>query len=634
MCGIAGIIDYNNTSDDHVLTNMVNALVHRGPDDAGIHSWHTDQAYIGLGQRRLSIIDLSLSGHQPMIAPDSKTAIVLNGEIYNYREIRKELEGLGHRFKSNSDTEVALLAYIAWGKSCVNKFIGMFAFAVYDINQRKVLLFRDRAGVKPLYYYHQGGVLLFASELKSFHHHPAFRKEINTDAAADFFKHGWIPGPHSIYKHTCKLLPGHILELNLASRTIATESYWDILHYADSTMPENEHELIEEIHALMKSAFNYRMVADVPVGVFLSGGYDSSLVTAILQKSSNQQIKTFSIGFEEEAFNEAPFAKKVAKHLGTDHHEFYCTYQDAINLIPKLPDFYDEPFADSSALPTTLVSQHAVKQVKVALSADGGDELFCGYPRYYSDIDAYTRFTKMTGSKAWILQKGAAIAGQFMPNSPSGYTWQQKLLKVEKILAEKNWASKFRYRIEPYHFKENELKKLLSFDFEPLSSAYEEFRAIKHQDTLNLMMAIEYKTTLVDDLLVKVDRASMSCSLECREPFLDHRLTEYMTKLSSSIKFKNNTPKYLIKKIAHQYIPEEMMNRPKMGFGIPTDKWLKSELKPMVCDLLIDSNIPLFNKKALNTYINQFYSGVEPNAEKVWFLLMMALWYNKWAVNR
>jgi asparagine synthase (glutamine-hydrolysing) len=519
---------------------------------------------------------------------------------------------------------------MAWGKNCVHRFIGMFAFVVYDINRGKVLLFRDRAGVKPLYYYHHGGVLLFASELKSFHRHPAFRNDINTDAAADFLKHGWIPGPHSIYQHTYKLLPGHVLELNIANKEITTESYWDILRYTDSIIPENENELIEEIHELMKSAFNYRMVADVPVGVFLSGGYDSSLVTAILQKSSNKQIKTFSIGFEEEAFNEAPFAKKVAAHLGTDHHEFYCTYQDAINLIPALPDYYDEPFADSSALPTTLVSQHAVKQVKVALSADGGDELFCGYPRYYSDLDHYTRFTKMSGPQAFMMKKASALAGHLMPNTPNGFAWRQKLLKVEKILSEKNWTSKFRYRIEPYHFKENELKKILCFDFEPLPSAYDDFKQLKHQDVLNLMMAIEYKTTLVDDLLVKVDRASMSCSLECREPFLDHRLTEYMTKLSSSVKFKNNTPKYLIKKIAHQYIPKEMMNRPKMGFGIPTDKWLKAELKPMVCDLLIDSNIPLFNKKALNTYINQFYSGVEPNAEKIWFLLTLALWYNKW----
>ncbi len=635
MCGITGIIDFKNHSNENILSEMTDVLFHRGPDDRGIHSWINENYFIGFGHRRLSILDLSTSGHQPMFSEDGRFAIVLNGEIYNFKEIRKDLEQEGFRFRSNSDTEVALKAYQKWGTEAVHRFIGMFAFTIYDIQQNMLLLFRDRAGVKPLYYYYHNGLFLFASELKSFHCHPGFVRSINTDVVADFLKHGWIPAPHTIYKHTFKLRPGHFLELNLENRNLADTEYWNVLSfYTAPQTTASESEVLQQIESLLHSSFNYRMVSDVPVGVFLSGGYDSTAVAALLQKNRTERIRTFTIGFEENEFDETPYAKQVVKHLGTEHQSYYCSQHDALELIPSLPDYYDEPFGDSSALPTTLVSREAVKNVKVALSADGGDELFCGYPRYYESLQEYTRTAAIGAPLDRILSAGASLAISLMPNRRQKAYTIQKLLKVSKMLNSPDYASRFRYRIEPYHFKEFELSQILQNTFDPLPTHYDEFNVFgKKFDILNAIMAIEYKTTLVDDMLVKVDRASMSQHLECREPFLDHRLTEFMATVPSALKFKNQIPKYLLKTIVHKYVPREIMDRPKMGFGIPTEKWLKTELKSMVCDLLLDSPMPFVNRRALNAYINKFYAGIEPNAEKVWFLLMLALWFNRWELN-
>ncbi|MCE2787673.1 MAG: asparagine synthase (glutamine-hydrolyzing) [Bacteroidota bacterium] len=632
MCGICGIIDFRKASTEHLLNQMTDSLNHRGPDDRGTHIWEETYAWIGFGHRRLSILDLSGLGNQPMFSDDGDYAIVLNGEIYNFREIKKELEKDGFRFRSGSDTEVVLKAYICWGTNAVHRFIGMFAFSIYDRKQNKVLIFRDRAGVKPLYYYFKNNIFLFASELKSFHLHPRFEKTIDTNIVADFLKHGWIPAPHTIYQNCFKLKPGHFLELNLETANFRSIEYWNVLnYYTASPTIASENEILEEIESLMHSSFQYRMVADVPVGVFLSGGYDSTAVAALLQKNSTQRIRTYTIGFEDAAFDEAPYAKKVADYLGTEHQTYYCSQRDAIDLIPALPYFYDEPFADSSALPTTLVSREAAKYVKVALSADGGDELFCGYPRYYESLHSYTRIADIGAPFDRLLSAGAGLISQILPNRGNQANTIQKFLKVRKMLSTPDYASRFRYRIEPYHFKEFELRKLMNITFSPVTSNYNEFCDFdKNSDILNAIMAIEYKTTLVDDMLVKVDRASMSQHLECREPFLDHRLTEFMARVPSKLKFKNHTPKYLLKQIVHKYVPKEMMERPKMGFGIPTEKWLKKELKPMVCDLLLDSNMPFINRNELNTYITNFYANKEPNAEKVWLLLMLALWHNKW----
>jgi asparagine synthase (glutamine-hydrolysing) len=381
MCGITGFIDFSKQSSRETLVAMRETLIHRGPDDQGEAILDTPAARVGLGFRRLSIIDLSPLGHQPMTNDANGDVVMLNGEIYNYKEIRKELEALGHSFKSNSDTEVVLKAYMQWGKKSVDRFIGMFAIALYSKNANRIIFFRDRAGVKPFYWYWQDGLFLFASELKAFHAHPLFKKEIDINALSLFLQHGYISAPWCIFKNAHKLMPGHTLTVNLENQEMNIEKYWDITdQYNQPKLDIPFSEAVDTTEKVLSSSFQYRMVADVPVGVFLSGGYDSTCVTALLQNNATRKIKTYTIGFRETAYNEATYAKAVAEHLGTDHHEYYCTISDAIDIVPILSDYYDEPFGDSSAIPTLLVSRIARQHVTVALSADGGDEIFAGLP--------------------------------------------------------------------------------------------------------------------------------------------------------------------------------------------------------------------------------------------------------------
>ncbi|MCX6723491.1 MAG: asparagine synthase (glutamine-hydrolyzing), partial [Candidatus Staskawiczbacteria bacterium] len=380
MCGIIGIRDFRNKISPQILSKMTDILSYRGPDDSGIYI--DEKNNVGFGHRRLSILDLSSAGHQPMSDDNENIWVTFNGEIYNFKEIRKELENKGHRFKSNSDTEVIVKSYEEWGIEAVKKYRGMFAFAIWDKTKEKLFLVRDRAGVKPLYYYHKDNLFLFSSELKSFHQHPKFEKEINFDALALFLQFGYILAPHTIFQDAYKLNPGHYLEID-KNGSLKEIKYWDITdYYLEKPINKPEDEIEKELEQILIESFNYRMVSDVPVGVFLSGGIDSSLVAALLQTNSKNSIKTFTIGFNEKEYNEAPYAKKIARHLKTDHNEIYCTSKDALEIIPKLSEIYDEPFGDSSSIPTYLVSKFARQQVKVALSADAGDELFCGYSRY------------------------------------------------------------------------------------------------------------------------------------------------------------------------------------------------------------------------------------------------------------
>ena len=384
MCGITGFCDFNRklTKDDLHRSNET--LHHRGPDSGSIALFETDSANIGFGHRRLSIMDVTSNGNQPMYSDDESVVIILNGEIYNFKEIREELRAAGHSFHSDSDTEVVLKAYQQYGIGSVSKFIGMFAYSIYDKKKQEVYLLRDRVGVKPLYYFNKNGYLLFGSELKALCAYPGFVKEINTQAVTLFFKYGYIRAPHTIFKDTFKIQPGHYVKIDLVRKKVEQHKYWDVVdYYNQPKLKISETEALEETERLFESAFQYRMVSDVPVGVFLSGGYDSSLVAAILQKNSTQKIKTFTIGFNEKRWDEAPFAKQIAGHIGTDHHEYYCTSKEAQDIFPQLADIYDEPFGDSSGIPTTLVSQFARKQVTVSLSADGGDEIFAGYVKYH-----------------------------------------------------------------------------------------------------------------------------------------------------------------------------------------------------------------------------------------------------------
>lgn len=621
MCGICGIISPKESIDDSILFNMVKSLEHRGPDNLGRKIYPLNKC--GLAHARLSIIDLSSAANQPMEYED--LVIVFNGEIYNYKEIKEELLNLGHIFRLESDTEVILHAFKQWGCECVKRFIGMFAFAILDRSRNKLYLFRDRAGVKPLYYYDFNGVFLFSSELKAFIQHPYFEKKINSLSVGYYFKQGNIPAPYSIYENCYKLLPGNVLEYNITSNDFKIIEYWNVLdYYIKSKSRIDYREAKETLRGLLISSCNYRMLSDVPVGVFLSGGYDSAGVTAILQSERSEKIKTFTIGFEE-GNNEADAAKSIANYLGTDHHEYICKEKDAQEIIPILCNYYDEPFADSSAIPTTLVSRFAKEYVTVALSADGGDETFYGYNSYSSVRRNIKRINNLR-----VLDN----------------VFSFKLLNIISLLFNKYTLNRTRINFLSEVFSiEND--KRISFLFESMQSlnkdafysfvktSYPDYRLIDcnlFKEEIDLAAYIDYINYLPNDILTKVDRAAMSVSLESREPLLDHRLIEFSAQLPSDYKY-NNTLKRIYKDVVHEYIPNDLMNRPKTGFSIPINSWLKKDLsyileeyisKEYIDDSILNSKQVLYLKKLFKS------SGVLEGSDLIWKILVFQMWYKKW----
>lgn len=632
MCGISGFIDFTNKSDITVLKKMNDTMYHRGPDGDGLKIYNTPNATIGFGHRRLSIIDLSVGGSQPM--EYKQFHIVFNGEIYNYNEIRNELIEKGHEFHSHSDTEVILHAYEVWGLDCIHKFIGMFAIVLHDSEKNEVHFIRDRAGIKPLFYYWYNNLLLFASELKAIVEHPHFKKELNINALGSFLQYGYVPNPHCIYQHTYKLNPGHYLHLDLSTKEIVKRQFWNV--YDAYNKPELKIDFVEakqETEKLLKNACDYRMVADVPVGVFLSGGYDSTAVTALLQKDNTDKIKTFTIGFKDEKLNEAEYAKDVAKHLGTDHTEYYCTEKEALDIVPNLPFYYDEPFADSSAIPTTLVSKIAREKVTVALSADAGDEVFAGYNRY----DYIMKFGKKIKAIPSPIRKTMAsvmnmIDADSIPILKNKYLFHSRYEKVKQFLRQADDSSM--NQVLSKQFLQEDIDKLLVSKTTKLVSAFDSKELNEDRySTLNYIMAIDYQTYLVDDILQKVDRATMTHSLEGREPFLDHRVIEWAAQLPLEYKYNHGIKKHILREITHQYVPKEMMDRPKMGFGIPVEQWLSVDLKHLVDEFFDETYLKkqgVFDFVEVKKIINAFYNGKKERAEKIWFLLMFQMWYDKW----
>ena len=495
MCGITGLVDFTRRSNCAHLSAMSASLHHRGPDDDGDVWFDTSNASVGLGFRRLAILDLSSAGHQPMALASNQSWIVFNGEIYNFQEIRKELESLGHTFNSHSDTEVILHSYQQWGDECVTHFIGMFAFCIYDPERKRLFLARDRAGVKPLYYYWKDGLFLFGSELKSLHQHNGFVKTLDEDAIALYFQFGYIPAPYAIFKNCYKLLPGHTLEVNLQSADIKVNTYWDALNAYNSKVKKIGFEdALVETEKLLTNAFNYRMIADVPVGVFLSGGYDSSCVTALLQKNSSAKIKTFTIGFEEATYNESVHAAKVTQHLGTDHHEYICTFREAMDIVPELATIYDEPFGDSSAIPTTLVSRFARQHVTVALSADAGDELFAGYPRHKKN----TGYLKTLSTLPDFITSNI---GKFIPDFSSSMTKANRIDKLKAVLSTNDPVSRF--KIVNQIFTTKESFRLVNGAKSKLKTVFDEGGKINSTvDDLSSILLTEYKTYLSDDIQI------------------------------------------------------------------------------------------------------------------------------------
>jgi asparagine synthase (glutamine-hydrolysing) len=632
MCGIAGFVDFTGKLSNEQLVLMTDSMTHRGPDDSGYSTRVVGEALVGLGHRRLAIIDLTPSGHQPMVY--EQLEIVFNGEIYNYKEIRLQLEEAGYQFTTGSDTEVILKAFHCWGHSAVDRFIGMFAFALLDNSREKLFLYRDRAGVKPLYYHVNSSGLLFGSELKAMYAVKDFKKDINTNSLTQYFIYGYILAPHTIFNDTYKIKPGHYLEYDFRSRSVVVHQYWNISNYfSKPKLKISENDAIEETEKLLKSAFEYRMVADVPVGVFLSGGYDSTTVAAILQNQRTDKLKTFTIGFKIPGFNEAEAAKETANYLGTDHHEYYCTEKEAKEILEVLPYYYDEPFGDSSAIPTILVSRIAKKNVTVALSADGGDELFGGYNKHASALGALRRLN-------WIprlLRPGIGKTIDFLEiqnlpflktiNRFNHFSKSVCDLLVEGVYPEQvlNYAS--------HHINRRELNKLFRQKTGNNDSYFSHSKETEWSDPLDSILATDYRTYMVDDILTKVDRATMSTSLEGREPFLDHRIAEFVAQLPSSLKIKNGSKKYLLKQITHKYVPKEMMDRPKAGFRIPVEHWFRKDMKPLFSHYLNEERIHkqgLFNWNILDNIIRKYQGGSDEDFEFLWSMLVFQMWCDRW----
>ena len=635
MCGIAGFIDFHKKSTKSNIQSMIEPLNHRGPDGEGVSLFKSKNAIIGFGHKRLSIIDLSQAGKQPMAL--NHLHITYNGEIYNYQEIKNELLELGHHFNGKSDTEMILHAYTEWGIKAVERFIGMFAIALFDEKKQEVVFIRDRAGVKPLFYYQKNDLILFSSELKSFHEHPEFEKKLDLNAVAAYMQYGNVPTPHCIFKNCGKIKPGHYLKINLENKSQQEIQYWNVYDFYNQpklnlSFPEAKIQTKE----LLKSAFNYRMVADVPVGVFLSGGYDSTTVSSLIQAESTARLKTFTIGVPDIGLNEAPYARDIAKHLDTDHTEINCTEQEAIEMIKDLPFFYDEPFADSSAIPTTLVSKAARKDVTVALSADGGDEIFGGYNRY----DFMHRYGKTLNSIPKAVRKilvGAMgnISSEKIPVLKDKYNFHNRYEKLKTVL---NDPSEKEIMLSlSQQFNDEQMKSVMKSEFTSLPTMFQSKEMLEDfKSPLSYMMAIDFQTYMLDDILQKVDRATMTNSLEGREPMLDHRILEFAAQLPDEYKYQNGIKKRILREITHDYIPKELLDRPKMGFAIPIAKWLKNELRDHVEEYLNEDRIEkqgIFNWEFITKLKMDFYKGRKEYDSKLWYFLMFQMWYERWMEN-
>lgn len=633
MCGITGFVDFGCTSELDDLNNMTDALQHRGPDDRGTEFFSLEKFTIGLGFQRLSIIDLSKKASQPMWY--KHWCIIYNGEIYNFEALRSELQALGHVFNSLSDTEVILHAWDEWKEKAFYRFNGMFAFVIYNALDSSIVAVRDRTGVKPLYYYWNDGLFMFSSELKSFHSHPRFKKELSKQAVLQYIQYGYILAPYSIFEHTFKLPAGHSLTFSPQTQGMEIKQYWNVFDYYDKPKLNISYvEAKEEIRRLLLSAAQCRMVADVPIGIFLSGGYDSTAITALLQTGRTEKLNTFTIGLEEEAYNEAVYAKKVAGFLGTNHSEQYCTQKEVEDIIPTIPFFCDEPFGDSSIIPTMLLSRLAKKQVSVALSADAGDEIFGGYKKYSLALDLFKKISKIPEP----IRGTAASIFSALPNPLLSQIFRNDAVVTKKSrLAQAIRNPNMIYIMDDvlsHSYAPLQLEELLSFNL-PIPSSLTTISSSLASDVNDFekMMAVDYKTYLPDDILVKVDRASMSVGLEARCPLLDYRIVEFTAQLPASFKLKNSITKKILKDIVHDLVPQELVNRPKMGFGVPIVDWLRKNpgvyLEEYFSPKALDAH-GLFKQEGINKVLREWKAGNKSYYSLFWFLLMFQLWYKRW----
>lgn len=642
MCGIVGYWD-KNSANAKIVEQMAMQIHHRGPDYAGV--WLNLEANLALAHRRLSIIDLSPAGHQPMVSPCGHFTLVFNGEIYNHPELRADLEREGGHFdwRGHSDTETLLAALRHWGvEKTLQRLNGMFAFALWDSREQCLFLARDRMGEKPLYYGNSGGCFLFGSELKSFQAHPHWQPKIDRDALSLYMRHNAVPAPWSIYQGIKKLAPAHFVVIREAGRQISEpHCYWNLAEIAEQQgvarqVESNTEALIDELDGLLRDAVNSRMAADVPLGAFLSGGFDSTMVAALMQSQSSRPIKTFTIGFHEQGYNEAVHAKAVAKHLGTNHTELYVTSKEAMAVIPRLPTIWDEPFSDSSQIPTLLVSELARKHVTVSLSGDGGDELFCGYNRYTQGYQIWrklqllpTPFRQLIGSLMQVFPGALleALLG-FLPKHFQIPHLADRLPKLADVIRQKSAEGYYQNLIS--HWKQPD--QLVLDATEPKTIFNRPEQHLELADFREQMMYLDSMTYLPDDVLTKVDRASMAVSLEVRVPLLDHRVVEFAWRLPLSMKLRYGQGKWILRQVLYKYIPKELVDRPKMGFSVPIGDWLRGPLRGWAEDLLDENRIireGFFRPEPIKQKWNEHLSGKRNWQYHLWDVLMFQAWLSK-----
>lgn len=649
MCGLTGFLSktdsFRESDSLDILKSMCNSLSHRGPDSEGM--WINIEDKVALGHRRLSIQDLSQAGHQPMLSDDNRYVIVFNGEIYNHLEIRSDIESeLSEiRWKGHSDTETLLKAIEVFGwEDSLKRLIGMFSIALWDSKVKRLYLARDRFGEKPLYYGWQGETFLFGSELKPLTLHPAFEKKLNKGAIGLLLKHGYIPTPYSIWENIYKLPAAHYLILTEdSSRTPESICYWSFKNIVEETSSNkleiNDTHAVNNLEVLLTQSIKRQMVSDVPLGALLSGGVDSSLVAALMQDVSDQPIKTFSIGFEDPRFDESKHAEAVANHLGTEHTTLIMKPSDLLDLVPDIAKIYDEPFADDSQLPTTIVSRLAKQHVTVALSGDAGDEIFGGYSRYYLldqiwdkiSILPYSLRNRLTKLLIIIKPEQSDLLLRWLFNKLNHSSLPDKIYKLGERLENVNSLEEL-YLSYVSEIREpiNLIKDLDGLP-EYLLGSPEHWPKTAHP--IEKLMSIDTLTYLTDAILVKVDRAAMSTSLELRAPLLDHNLVKYAWQLPFDFKYREGQTKWILRKILYKHVPKELIERPKQGFGVPLNDWLRGPLKEWAEELLSTHYLEeqnIFNVQEVRTMWSQHLLGTRQYGARLWSILMFQAWYKEY----
>ncbi|WP_447968600.1 asparagine synthase (glutamine-hydrolyzing) [Nitrospira sp. M1] len=622
MCGIVGRFNFHSHGPvpADLIKRMAKLLVHRGPDGEGVY---TDGS-VGFGHRRLSVIDLTQAGHQPMISADERLCLTFNGEIYNFRELRKALEGRGHQFRSQSDTEVVLVAYREYGVKCVEHLRGMFAFAIWDRQARRLMIARDRVGKKPLYYYLDKDGIAFASEPKAFLADPGFKSAPAFDAISHYLTYQYVPSPWSAFQGVHKLPPGHMLIVE--NGQIRTERYWQ-LSYAQTfrgSQDDASHELLHKLSEATKC----RLISDVPLGAFLSGGIDSSVIVGLMAQLGSSPLKTFSIGFKQEKYNELLFARAVAERFGTDHQEFEVN-PEPTKIFPKLIWHYNEPFADSSAIPSMYLAEMTRQHVTVALNGDGGDENLAGYDRYWASLLSH-RYDRLPA----FLRKSIERAASYLPEAKESKTLTSRVKRFASGLGHSPYQ---RYLSWIMHFDQPLKTELCTKEFVEASGSQQStdllvdvFEQSQAQDLLNKTLDVDVQTYLPNDLLVKVDVATMAHGLEARSPFLDHEVMEFCASLPAAMKLHGSVKKFVLKKAVNDLLPPDILNRPKMGFGVPIDHWLRHELREMAYDILLSPRATqrgYFNRAVVERLLHEHVNRERAWHYQIWNLLMLELWF-------